>query len=112
MGKALLLWEWIAGRYVAFTTARVRRCILDGLIKIIHRYCPKLIIGTQYKPSVSVQTAQLSALIQSTRMVKRAKGRLLWAESWEQSSGAVAVLKSAQLRSARSGDGGHMAGRG
>lgn len=51
-----------------------------GLINIIHRYCPKLIIGTQYKPCVSVQTAQLSALIQRMRMVKRAKGRLLCAE--------------------------------
>lgn len=55
---------------------------MDRLIKIIHRYCPKLIIATKYKPNVSMQTAQLRALIQYMLMVKRAKKRLQWAEGW------------------------------
>lgn len=64
---------------------------MDRLIKIIHIYCPKLIIATKYKPNMSMQTAQLTALIQYMLMVKRAKKRLQWAESTEQSTGNIAV---------------------
>lgn len=47
-----------------------------------------------------MQTAQLRALIQYMLMVKRAKKRLQWAESMEQSGGniAVSLLKSTRLR--------------
>lgn len=78
---------------------------MDRLIKIIHIYCPKLIIATKYKPNMSMQTAQLRALIQYMLMVKRAKERLQWAESMKQSSRniAVALPKSTQLCRHREG---------
>lgn len=84
---------------------------LDRLIKIIHIYCPKLIIATKYKPNMSMQTAQLRALIQYMLMVKRAKKRLQWAGSMERGGGSIAVLlhKAARLRRHGEGEDGHRA---